>query len=134
MDTLTWVILIIVVLVLAGAAVLIARKVSERRTEGKRGRAAELREQASATQRGIREKQAEADETAARAKAARAEADRQQAEAKKLEARAADKRSTLSEHVQRRDELLQEADRIDPDASPTEDSGKHADTDTEHRV
>ena len=134
MDTITWIIVGVVVLALAGAAVVLGRKLAERRTDRKRTRAAELREQASATQRSIRQKQAEADETLARAKAARAEADRQQAEAKKLEARAQDKRSMLSEHVQRRDELLSEADRLDPDTSTAAGSAKHAETDAEHRV
>ena len=125
MDTKDWIILAVVAVIVIGAVALLSRQLTAKRDGRKRHRAAELREQASATQRGIKEKQAEADETAARAKAARAEADRQQAEAKRLEARAEDKRSTLTEHVQRRDELLQEADRIDPDAE-AEKSGEHS--------
>jgi uncharacterized coiled-coil DUF342 family protein len=101
-------------------AAVLARRISKSKLDRRRIRAAELRAQADATHSGIKQKQAEADETAARAREVRAEADRKQAEAKKLEAQASDKRSTLSEHVQRRDELLDEADRLDPDTTEAE--------------
>jgi uncharacterized protein involved in exopolysaccharide biosynthesis len=51
----------------------------------------------------------------------KAEADRKQAEAKRLEADVQDKRSTLNEHVQRRDEVLAEADDVDPDVEVDSD-------------
>lgn len=120
MDTTTWIIVAAAVVVLAVVGFFLVRRVNKSRLDRRRTRAAELREQADATHRGIKQKQADADEVAARAQAARAEADRKQAEAKKLEAMAADKRSTLSEHVHRRDELLDEADRLDPDAEEAE--------------
>ena len=120
MNTLTWIILAAAVVLLVILGTVLVRRLNESKLDRRRGRAAELREQADATHTGIKQKQAEADETAARAKQARAEAERKQAEAKKLEAQASDKRATLTEHVQRRDELLTEADRVDPDTTEAE--------------
>lgn len=120
MDTTAWIILAAGVILLVVVGAVLVRRLNESKLVRRRTRAAELREEADATHRGIKQKQAEADETAARAKEARAEADRKLAEAKKLEAQASDKRSTLSEHVQRRDELLDEADRLDPDTTEAE--------------
>jgi hypothetical protein len=59
----------------------------------------------------------------------RAEADRKMAAATRLEADAGDRKSTLHEHVQRRDEVLAEADEIDPDVSTDEDTGTDGATD-----
>jgi len=115
-STVIWIIVaVIVVLVLVAAAVALSRRMSARKLDQKRERAGELREQAAATQEGIRRHQAEADAAEARAREVRAEADRKAAEAKQLQAEAADKKSTLHEHVQRRDEVLAEADELDPD-------------------
>lgn len=118
MDTSTviWVIVaIVVVLIVIAVAVALSKRAAVRKDEKHRERANELREQAAATQQGIRRHQAEADATEARAREMRAEADRRQAEAKRLEADLHDKRSTLNEHVQRRDEVLAQADEVDPD-------------------
>ena len=128
-STVIWVIVaIVVVLVVIAAAVALSRRATARRTEHKRERAGELREQAAATQQGIRRHQAEADAADARAREMRAEADRKMAEAKRLEADAGDRKSTLHEHVQRRDEVLAEADEIDPDV-PTDDGDGRAEAD-----
>lgn len=120
MDTTTWIILAAAAVLLAVVAVVLVRRMNKSKLDSRRTRAAELREQADATHHGIKQKQAEADETAARAREVRAEVDRKQAEATKLEGQASDKRSTLSEHVQRRDGLLDEADRLDPDVTEAE--------------
>jgi peptidoglycan hydrolase CwlO-like protein len=115
-STVIWVIVaIVVVVVVIAAAVALGRRASARREEHKRERAGELREQAAATQEGIRRHQAEVDAADARAREMRAEADRKIAEAKHLESEAGDLKSTLHEHVQRRDEVLAEADELDPD-------------------
>ena len=111
-----------VVLVVLAVAVVLVRQASARTTERNRARAGELREQAAATQAGIRRHQAEADEVQARAREARAEADRKRAVAQQLEADAKHKRETVHEHVQRRDEVLREADELDPDTD-VDDSG-----------
>jgi uncharacterized coiled-coil DUF342 family protein len=122
-----WVtIAVVVVLPVIAGAVALSKRVSARKEEGHRERAAELREQAAATQQGIRKHQAEADAAEARAREMKAEADRKQAEAKRLEADVQDKRSTLNEHVQRRDEVLAEADEVDPDVDVDSDGqGAH---------
>ena len=115
-ETLTWVIVAIALgLVLIAVAVALMKRASARKEEHHRERAGELREQAAATDTGIRRHQAEADEADARARGMRADADRKMAEAKRLEADARDKKGTLHDHVERRDEVLSEADRIDPD-------------------
>jgi peptidoglycan hydrolase CwlO-like protein len=115
-STVIWVIVaIVVVLVVIAAAVALSRRASARRTEHKRERAGELREQAAATQQGIRRRQADVDAADARAREMRAVADRKLAEAKRLESELGDLKSTLHEHVRRRDEVNAEADEIDPD-------------------
>lgn len=122
-STVMWVIVaVVVVLVLVAAAVALYRRASEHRDVRHRERANQLREQASATQAGIRRRQAEADEVEARAREVRAEADRKHAEAKKLEAQAHEKKATLAEHVQLRDERLREADELDPDVDASAES------------
>jgi chromosome segregation ATPase len=129
-STVIWIVVAVVaVLVVLAVAMLLGRKASERKTERNRARAGELREQAAATQEGIRRHQAEADEVEARAREARAEADRKRAEAQQLEADAKEKKAVLHEHVERRDEVLQQADEIDPDTrvddgGPAEDAAE----------
>lgn len=115
MDNQSWVILAAVVVVVVVVGGFLARRLLATRREHARGRAAELREQAEATHQAIAKKQAGVDAAEARAREMRAEADRKQAEAKRLEAEVADQRSTLHEHVQRRDDLRAQADRLDPD-------------------
>jgi uncharacterized coiled-coil DUF342 family protein len=135
-STVIWVIVaIVVVLVVIAAAVALSRRASARRTEHKRERAGELREQAAATQQGIRRHQAEADAADARAREMRAEADRKVAEAKRLESEVGDLKSTLHEHVQRRDEVIAEANEIDPDVETDADGAgaESSRTSGEHR-
>src|SRR3954453_5131791 len=128
MDTAIWVIVaVIVAVVVIAVAVALARRASARKQARDRERAGELRERAAATEQGIRRHQAEADAADARAREMRAEADRKLAEAKRLEADVTDKRSTLNEHVQRRDEVLHEANELDPDVHVSEQphTGQH---------
>jgi type VI protein secretion system component VasK len=127
-STVIWIIIgVIVALVVIAAVVALGRRASARKAEHNRQRAGELREQAAATEEGIRRHQAEVAATEARARELRAEADRKQAEAKRVEAEVRDRRSTLTAHVQRRDEALAEADELDPDVEP--DSADRADSD-----
>jgi len=115
MDNQTWLIAAAVVLLVLIAGVFLLRRFTAARQDRNRERATQLRAQADATHSAIKREQAEADAAEARAREIRAEADRKQAEAKRLEAEVADKRSTLNEHVEHRDQLRTEADRIDPD-------------------
>lgn len=131
-STVIWVLVAIVVaLVVIAGAVALFRWGSERKVDRNRSRAGELREQAAATQEGIRRHQAEADEAAAKAREVRAEADRKRAEAQQLEADAKQKRSTLHEHVERRNETLREADELDPDVQTVRDADSDADRDAD---
>jgi peptidoglycan hydrolase CwlO-like protein len=123
-STVIWVIVAVVVaLVVIAAVVALTRRASARKQDRDRERAGELREQAAATQEGIRRHQAEADAAEARAREVRAEADRKKAEATRLEVEARDKLGTLHEHVERRDEVLREADALDPGVDDA-DSGQ----------
>jgi biopolymer transport protein ExbB/TolQ len=127
-STVIWVIVAIVVaLVVIAALVALSRRASAKRDDRKRERAGELREQAAATQEGIRRHQAEADAAEAQARQMRAEADRKLAEAKRLEVDARAKKSTLHEHVERRDEVLRQADDLDPDVGRPRDEDVETD-------
>jgi hypothetical protein len=127
-STVVWIIVAIVVVLLIVAAVVAAsRRAAAKKAERDRERAGELRAQAEATQQGIRKHQAESDAAEARAQEMRAQADRKVAEAKRLEAEAQDRRSTLHEHVERRDEVLRQADELDPDVD-LEDEDRGADS------
>ena len=117
MDNETWLIVAAVVLLVLIAGAFLGRRITATRQDRNRERAAELRAQADATHGAIKREQAEADAADARAREIRAEADRKQAEAKSLEAEVVDKRSALNEHVEHRDALRTEADRIDPDVT-----------------
>lgn len=136
MDTSTviWIIVaIVVVLAVIAIAVALARRTSAKKEVRNRERADELRAQAAATHEGIKRHQAEADAADARAREMRAEADRKIAEAKRMEADVRDKKSTLHEHVQRRDEVLRQADEIDPDVE--DESGAEVDSSSgQHRA
>jgi hypothetical protein len=115
-STVIWVLVAIVVaLIVIAAVVALSKRAAIRKEEKHRERAGELREQAAATQETIRRHQAELDATEARAREMRAEADRKRAEAARIEADLTDRRSTVNEHVQRRGEVLAEADEMDPD-------------------
>jgi flagellar biosynthesis/type III secretory pathway M-ring protein FliF/YscJ len=127
-----WLIVAIVVaLIVIAALIALSKRMAARKDDQHRERAGELREQAAATHQGIRKHQAEADAVDARAREMRAEADRKQAEAKRLEAEAQDKRSTLHEHVERRDEVLRQADDLDPDVETDAGDRDVRDTDSD---
>ena len=135
-STVIWVIVAIVVLlaVIAGVVAL-SRRTSAKRQERDRARAEELRAQAAATHEGIKKHQAEADAADARAREIRAEADRKLAEAKRMEAEVREKKSTLHEHVERRDEVLRQADDLDPDVETDREATDEVDTGSgQHRA
>lgn len=137
MDTSTviWVIVaIVVVLAVIAGVVALTRRTSAKKQERDRERAGELRAQAAATHEGIKRHQAEADAADARAREMRAEADRKLAEAKRLEADVRDKKSTLHEHVQRRDEVLRQADDLDPDVETTDEADEVDTRSGQHRA
>jgi hypothetical protein len=102
---LIWVIVIVVVVVIAAAVVSMTGK---RRTEQRRGRAEELRQQAAGQGSGLAVSQRQAEELRAKADLAEAEASRAQERA-----------STAEEGHQVEqagyENTLREADRVDPD-------------------
>ncbi|MEV0466738.1 hypothetical protein AB0I30_22705 [Nocardia tengchongensis] len=110
----------IVVIVVVVAAILIVAALTwlvlNKRKEHRRGEAADIREKATEQSHEVGQREALADETAAKARAARAESDVRAAQAAGLQEQAAAHRS---EAVTSRDELKQEferADKIDPDS------------------
>ena len=104
------VIVVVAVLVLAAAAALavVARRRRARLAEEHRLEAGRLREQASSVVPDVTAAKIGADEAEARAQQARAEADR-------AEELAAEERRRVAAEEARREELVREADRIDPD-------------------
>ncbi|MEU4345769.1 hypothetical protein AB0H00_31745 [Nocardia sp. NPDC023852] len=116
MTTTTIVVIVVVVI----AAILIVAALTwlvlNKRKEHRRVEAAGIREKATEQSHEVGQREALADETAAKARAARAEADVRAAQAAGLQERAAAHRG---EAVTSRDELKQEferADKIDPDS------------------
>lgn len=102
---LIWVIVIVVVLVIAAAVVSMTGK---RRTEHRRGRAEELRQQAAGQASGLTESQRQAEER-------RAEAELAQAEASRAEERAATAEQGHQVEQAGYEDKLREADRLDPE-------------------
>lgn len=110
---------IVVIAVVVAAILIIAALtwlVLNKRKEHRRGEAADIREKATEQSHEVGQREALADETAAKARAARAESDVRAAQAAGLQEQAAAHRS---EAVTSRDELTKEferADKIDPDS------------------
>lgn len=126
MDTTTVIIIAAVVVIALVCAVIwvLLRK----RTEDRRVEAAGIRDQAAEQSFKVGQREALADETAARGRAAQAESDAKAAEAERLQHRA---HAHSSEAASSRDELKQEwerADKIDPD-SESRDTPQGADPD-----
>ncbi|WP_228566649.1 hypothetical protein [Nocardia sp. SYP-A9097] len=114
----TTTIVVIVVVVIAAILIIAALTwlILNKRKEHRRVEATGIREKATEQSHEVGQREALADETAAKARAARAEADVRAAQAAGLQERAAAHRS---EAVTSRDELTQEferADKIDPDS------------------
>ena len=132
---------IVLIVVVAIAAILliaiIAWVARNKRNQHRRVEADKIREDAKEETRQVKQREALADETAAKGRAAQAEADIKTAQASGLQQQAAGHRS---EAVTARDELNQEferADKMDPDTqtsdtarenSETRDNGKPRDT------
>lgn len=113
MDSLIWVILaVVVVLVLIGILVSRSRK---QRKATHRADAQELRTRAAEHDRDVRERGADAAEADAQARRARAEADERAARAERLEVEAERRGERLSDVEATRDEQLRRADELDPD-------------------
>jgi len=104
----TWLIWVIVIVVVLVIAALLVSLVGKRRTEQRRIRAEELRQDASAQASGLTESQREAEELRAKAELAEAEAERAAEQAQTAE---------QSHQVEQAgyEDKLREADRLDPD-------------------
>jgi len=103
----TWLIWVIVIVVVLVIAALLVSLVGKRRTEQRRIRAEELRQDASAQASGLTESQREAEELRAKAELAEAEAERAAEQAQTAE---------QSHQVEQAgyEDKLREADRLDP--------------------
>jgi flagellar biosynthesis/type III secretory pathway M-ring protein FliF/YscJ len=109
-------------LVLIALLVLLTRAARNRRLEGRREQAAEVREDAQSRTLRANRQRAAADEQAARAKQAQAEAEEKAATARR-ESATAEERAQLADRERRlADERHEEARSIDPDVT---DNGDH---------
>lgn len=128
-DTVIWIIVaVVVVLALLTLAALAIRKKQARDAEQRRGQAQELRQQATSTAPGVTEAQLRTEEADAEARLMRTEAER-------AEQRAAEEKRQLAAEEAQREDLIRDADRLDPDVKhrskdyrpgdpgPTDDSG-----------
>ncbi|WP_343571273.1 hypothetical protein [Mycobacterium sp.] len=111
-STIVWVVVVaVVVIVLIAAVVLVARN---KRNQHRHVEAGKIRDQAREETLRVKQREALADETAAKARAAQAEADVKAAQASGLQQQAAAQRDEVATS---RDELNQQfarADKIDP--------------------
>ena len=112
------VVIVVVALVLIAAIVWVARN---KRTQHRRVEAGDIRDKATDESHKVGQREALADETAARARVAEAEADAKTAHAKGLQHQAQVRRADAASA---RDEVNQEferADKIDPDSQTPDD-------------
>lgn len=130
-------IILIIVLVIAGVLILaaLALTLRNKRTESRRAEAGQIRDKAAEQAHVVGQREAFADEVAARGRAAQAEADAMAAQAASLEHQAQQHRSDAATA---RSEVHQEyarADKVDPgvetgraprEAADTRDAPKHA--------
>jgi hypothetical protein len=117
MDTDTWIWIIVaavVVLALLAVAAVAMRKKQQIKAEQRRVHADELRHQATATTPNVTEAQLRAEEADAQASLARTEAQR-------ADEQAALERQRLAAEEAQREDLVREADRLDPDVDHTAD-------------
>ena len=126
MDTTSVVWLVAALLVVLVVAVLVRSRTGSRHTDRKRTTAGQLRDEAAARDRRMRQEEAHAAKVQAQAQLAEAEAARQRLEAERLTELAQERLSSARSLRQERDETLREADRHDPDASAAERGGRYA--------
>lgn len=123
MDTSTviWIVVAVVVVLIAAAVIWTLQR---QRTEHRRVEADNIREEARKESFKIGQREALADETAAKARTAAAEADAKSAEAARLQQRAGEHSSEAASAREELDGERARADRIDPD-SGAGDTAEH---------
>jgi len=117
------VVIVVAAIVLIGAITWVARN---KRNEHRHVKADKIRDAAKEETLQVRQREALADETAAKARAAKAEADVKAAQASGLEQQAAAHRSEAATSRDQLNEQLGRADKMDP-ASQTPETPKSAD-------
>lgn len=120
MDTTNTVVWIIVAVVVVAILALGTWALLRRRTEHHRGEAADIRDKARDTSYEVGQREALAEETAAKARVAAAEADVKAAEATRLQQRAAAHTSDAAASREELNKDWERADAIDPDYESTE--------------
>ncbi len=117
-SSIVWIVVIVVAAVLLVAAIAwLARKT---RTEHRRAQAGGIREKAVEQSHEVGQREALADETAAKARAAQAEAEAMAAHAAGLQHQAQARRADAATSRSEVDREFERADRIDPDAPTTD--------------
>lgn len=127
-STIVWIVVIVVALLLLVVAIsAMARK---KRTEQRRVQAGEIREKAVERSHEVGQREALADETAARARAAQAEAEAMAAHSAGLQHQAQARRSDATTSRSELNREFERADEVDPD-SRTSDTPRGDDGDRE---
>jgi hypothetical protein len=134
-STIVWIVVVVIAAALLIAAIAwVARK---KRTEHHRVQAGALREKAVEQSHKVGQREALADETAAKARAAQAEAEAMAAHAVRLEHQAQARRTDAATSRSEVNRQFERADKIDPDsgasASARDDSDATARDDSETR-
>jgi len=118
-STIIWIVVVVVALSLLVAAIAwVARK---KRTEHRRVQAGDIREKAVEQSHEVGQREALADETAAKARAAQAEAEAMAAHSEGLQHQAQARRTDAATSRSELSREFERADKIDPD-SPTSDT------------
>ena len=118
-SSIVWIVVVVVAAVLLVAAITwVARN---KRTEHRRGQAGDIREKAVEQSHEVGQREALADETAAKARAAQAEAEAMTAHAAGLQHQAQARRTDAATSRGEVNREFERADKIDPD-SPTSDT------------
>jgi FtsZ-interacting cell division protein ZipA len=117
-STIIWIVVVIAAVSLIAAIAWVARK---KRTEHHRVQAGDIREKAVEQSHEVGQREALADETAAKARAAQAEAEAMSAHAAGLQHQAQARRTDAATSRSELNRQFERADKIDPD-SPTSDT------------
>ncbi len=118
-SSIVWIVVVVIAAVLLVAAIAwVARK---KRTEHRRVQAGDIREKAVEQSHEVGQREALADETAAKARAAQAEAEAMAAHSAGLQHQAQARRSDAATSRSEVNREFERADKIDPD-SPTSDT------------
>jgi hypothetical protein len=122
-NAVVWIVVAVVAVIIIAALLLAARK---KRNQKRHVEAERIREDITTHVTKVDQREALADETAARARAAEAEAEAKAAEAARLKNQAESHRGAVAETREDIEERLRHADRIDPKTKVRDDAGPDA--------